>query len=297
MSCQEIEADAAFRMCTGILLCREEFGSKDSGLGYNFLHRLVAQGNLTNACKKFFKFTFAYSKYDLRADDWKPNEKSVDVINILTEYKLNHEEQDYTSLLLKQVSSRCKGESVTRRVFAAVTGNINSRSFAEYLDLETSGMSAVRATKILRLAQAYTGPYFTDAFDKRSFYLPTGQQEARKRSRLLKVVRLELSREVPLKQSGWRRRFCIQNKSTCGALIGKNIGASLTMNVGTGGYSRNDGGVIPGPGARSGYAFICGGVLGMQGDSNVNGILCKEYDATKKDRRPAYKHMPPFLVL
>lgn len=57
---------------------------------------------------------------------------------------------------------------------------------------------------------------WTDAFDKRTFYLPGKEQAARKQSRVLKVIQRELTRDnFDLKLITWRKKYGIQNKEYC----------------------------------------------------------------------------------
>jgi hypothetical protein len=236
MSVQEIVSGSALRMCTSILLCREEFGHKESEVSYSFLENLLGDVQTTGACKKLLEFDFHFERYNLASDVLQPCQENVVVPRVIQEWKLNRETEDYCSLLLKKIAGRIRGNCLNRRVFSAVTALLNSREFVEHLDAETEGCVAIGSSRILDIARDFHGPCFTDSFDKRTYYLPAAAQAARKKSRLLKIIERELSREdFDLKGQGWRKKYCIENKTAYGSLLGKNAGAILTFTVGVGG--------------------------------------------------------------
>ena len=141
----------------------------------------------------------------------------------------------------------------------------------------------MRSGKLLQLAARFPGECFTRAFDRSTFHLPPEAKRKRRLSRVMKVIDLELSRDVNLKKP-WRRGVCIRNKKTYGGLLGKNAAAMLTVVVGPGRYKKEDG-CLPGPGAKSGLAFVFGGTLGIRGDSFTAGVLAREYDETAEAYR------------
>ena len=117
MSVKEEVDGSAFRMCTGILLCREEFGRKDGELSYNFLADLLRTTGLSNTCRNLLEFDFQFKKYNLEKDELAPRSEKVHVLTLLQTYKLNHETEDYCSLLLKQISGSLKRNALTLRFF------------------------------------------------------------------------------------------------------------------------------------------------------------------------------------
>jgi hypothetical protein len=272
-------------MCTAVLLCREEFGgnvvNKDVDLSYAFVDNLLASKNVSTACKDFLRFDFSFDKYDLGRDATEPKTVRVDVMELLKTWKLNYETEDYSSVLMRKVCARMKPTSLNKRIFSAVVALMNSREFLEHLDKKTTDFAAMSSSRILYIARDFQGACFTNSFDLRTFHLSPAQQATRKVSRMSKILELELGRDINLKGKSWRKKHCIENRKKYGSLLGKNAGAILTMVVGSGGYGGTKG-VLPGPGAKSGYAFVTGEMLGTQGDSSCNGILSQEFDASIK---------------
>lgn len=263
MSVEELEEGSALALCTDILVLREECGSKESEWDYERLRALRDNADVTPALKSLLLRDFRFQQYSIDKDEWEPHSAHVDVLKILEERKLNHEELDYSSRKLVLVSQRMDRHSVHQRILCSLVANWNSREFIEYLEMNTRGHKKMRSGRLLQLAGSFKGECFTSAFDRRTFFLPPEAKRRRRLSRAMKVINLELSRDVHLKRP-WRRSVCLRNKKTYGGLLGKNAVAMLTIVCGTGGYKKEDG-CLPGPGAKSGQAFVSGGTLGMRG--------------------------------
>ena len=102
MSVKETHDGAAFHMCSVILACREEFGRKSAEHDYNFLQNLLDESGISDKCKGLLEFEFAFNKYCLEKDDIVLKSEKVKVPSMLMSWKLNHEEEDYCSVLLKR---------------------------------------------------------------------------------------------------------------------------------------------------------------------------------------------------
>ena len=90
MSVKEEVDGSAFRMCTGILLCREEFGRKDGELSYNFLEDLLRTTGLSNTCRNLLEFDFQFKKYNLDKDKLLPRSEKVHVPTLLQTHTGRH---------------------------------------------------------------------------------------------------------------------------------------------------------------------------------------------------------------
>ena len=122
-------------MCTGVLLCRE--GGYDRE--YEPLQALASNPEATEELRSFFLHKFEYEQYRTQTDTWQKKEAVVDKLQILRERKLNHEEKDGVTLILKQVASRMRWNNFDRRVLAGVAAVLNAREFAQHLEAQTRG--------------------------------------------------------------------------------------------------------------------------------------------------------------
>ena len=230
----------------------------------------------------FFKRVFAFQHFTTARTEWKDKVAEVDVLEILEHRKLNHEERDYVTTILRRVSERVRRNSYDQRVLAGIAASLNARAFAEHLDRETEGCKMVRAGRLLKIALLYKGKCFTDSFDCRTYYKSEAEQEEVKHVRLLRVSRLENDRDVSLRGAGvvWRMKTCIENRLAYGSLLGKNAVAYLTMFVKPDGTRR---GCLPGPGAMSGLRFWQGKSLGIGCCSTTAGVLAEQYEDAIND--------------
>ena len=99
MSCREKRRGDALRLCTDILLCREEYAGK-----YEELRSLVGSSQVSAHVTGFFKRAFAFEQFTTARSEWEDKLAEVDVLDLLERRKLNHEEFDYVTTVLKRVS-------------------------------------------------------------------------------------------------------------------------------------------------------------------------------------------------
>lgn len=265
-------ADEALRVCTVVLLLREEFSGEGE---YDWV---AGVSKKSPEVSSLLSGPFSFEKYSSSTWCWQPKSRTFDAVQIVRDRKLNHEEQDRTTLLYSRISTRMRRNSKDLRVFCAVVCLLNSKEFAGYLDEATQGKKHLRGSTILRLAREFDGIPFTDSFDVRSRRLPPELMAKRKTSRLNKVMRLETKREVNLRKESFPRQMvCIQNRCEYGGLLGKNAVALLTVVANqVAGSSR---GCLPGPGAESGLRFVSGESSGIGGGGTCHGVLAEEFDA------------------
>ena len=284
---------AALDLVCDILGCREEFALKRADVECptsDRLKDLCSAEGVTPAFRRFWNHSVAYQKYSNAVGQWESRTTQVDKMRILRERKLNYEENDACTLLNLDTGRRMsKHESRHRRIFCATMSLVNSREFCQHVNEQTRGEENVKGSRIIQLAQEFTGEPFTDSFDKRSFYLGPSEKEDRKRSRLEAVLNTEGKCALTLKAgpSGvpFRRPFCIARSRAYGGLLGKNTVALFTLLLAEeppGGFEKEDG-CVPGPGARSGLQFLKGRSLGMCGGSTCCGVLSDEFDDAVKD--------------
>ena len=103
MSYKAVRAKDALRICTEILLAREEFAGE-----YTFLRRLKTDDAASKKIDTFFSRTLDVKHYNLKDDTWKGTQKSVDVLDILTRRNLNNEENDHTTKVVLGLSQKLR---------------------------------------------------------------------------------------------------------------------------------------------------------------------------------------------
>ena len=134
MSCREKRSGDALRLCTDILLCREEYAGK-----YVELRSLVESPKSSAKLNSFFKRAFAFEQFATARTEWEDKLAEVDVLDIVERRKLNHEEFDYVTTVLKRVSARVRNNSYDQRMLAGIAASLNARAFAEKLARQTEG--------------------------------------------------------------------------------------------------------------------------------------------------------------